>query len=316
MLLGKEVFNFFTIFNTSGIISILFFSILMFFVIFKVLNLRLIYQINNYSDFLELLKNKFSFFNSNLFLSIINIFLAISFYIMIVALSTLFFYQFGLYKTIVTLFIIIICYYVFNQNNLNFIYVINSILMPILITFLIFFSLNNINFNRIELYNNISIYSIFKGFLYFSYNSLLIIPILFSIKINNKKTNYILALLFSVTILTLTLLINFLLLTFFNYIKNIDLPILAICHLKGNIFSFLYFFIILSAILTTLFSSGFSFIQNIKINNSNKPIILILFLILSFIFNFISFSNLIDIFYPFFGFLGFIQIFLILFNKY
>lgn len=314
MLRGKEIFNFFTIYNTSGILSILFFSVLMFFVTWKVLNLRLFYQIDNYSDFLELLKNKYSFFYSNLFLSIINIFLAISFYIMLVALSTLFHYQFGIGKTIVTCLVIIVCYHIFNRNDLNFIYIINSILMPILIFFITFLSLSNIDLNSIAFHHQIESSSILKGLLYFSYNSLLIIPILFSIKVNNKKQNCVLSLLFAFIILALTLLINFLLLTFLNEIKDIDLPILAICHLKHNIFSFFYFFIILSAILTTLFSSGFSFMQNIK--TSNKKIVLIAFLIFSFFFNYFSFSNLIDIFYPLFGFLGFIQIFLILFNKY
>ncbi len=316
MLLGKEIFNFFTIYNTSGILSILFFTILMFFVIFKILNLRLSYKINHYTEFLELLKNRHSFFNSNLFLSIINIFLAITFYIMLVALSTLFHYQLGIQRIIITCIVVGICYLVFNQSNLKFIYIINSILMPILILFIIFLSFDNIHFNYIELQNNSNIlpFSVFRGLLYFSYNSLLIIPILFNIKINNKKSNFFLTISFSLIIFILTLLINFLLLTFFNFVKNIDLPILAICNLKNNIFSFLYFFIILSAILTTLFSSGFSFMMNIK--KENKKIVLILFLGLSFVFSYFSFSNLIDIFYPLFGLLGFIQIFLILFNKY
>ena len=95
---GKEVFNFFTIYNLNGIISILFFSVLMFFVFYKILNIKLKYNLENYSDFLDLLKNKNSIFNNKLFLFIINIFLAATFYIMLVALSTLFNYQFGISK--------------------------------------------------------------------------------------------------------------------------------------------------------------------------------------------------------------------------
>lgn len=314
LLLGKEVFNFFTKYNTSGILSILFFSILMFLTIWKILNIRLSHKINDYSDFLKLLESKFSFFNYKFFLFIINIFLLISFYIMIVALSTLFHYQFGFEKIIVICFVIVICYYIFSKNNLSFIYILNSVLMPILILFVTFLSLSSINFKNIQLCSSISMSSIFNGLLYFSYNSLLIIPILFKINTKNKKQNCILSFLFSFIILLLTMFINLLLLTFLNDIKDIDLPILAICNFKGTVFSFLYFFIILSAILTTLLSSGFSFIQNIK--EKNRKLILIIFLFLSFVFNYFSFSNLIDIFYPLFGLLGFIQIFLILFNKY
>lgn len=300
LLLGKEVFNFFTIYNVNGLISILFFCILMFFVVLKVLNLKFKYSINSYRDFLQLLDNSNIFFNNKLFLIIINIFLASTFYIMIVGLSTLFNYQFNIPKILVTFFIIILCYHIFKKDNLKFIYIINSILIPILIIFIMFLSISNISFTNINFYENTNnfIYAIFYGLLYFSYNSLLIIPILFSINTKNIKENFFISLLFSFFIFLLTLFINLLLLTFFNYINNIDLPILAICNSKGSIHTFLYFFIILSAILTTLFSSGFSFIENIK--EKNKNTVLILFLFASFIFNFFSFSNLINIFYPIF----------------
>ena len=300
LLLGKEVFNFFTIYNVNGLISILFFCILIFFVILKVLNLKFKYSINSYRDFLKLLDNSNNFFNNKLFLIIINIFLASTFYLMIVGLSTLFNYQFNISKILATFFIIILCYHILKKDNLKFIYIINSILIPILIIFIMFLSISNINFTNINFYENTNnfIYAIFYGLLYFSYNSLLIIPILFSINTKNIKENFFISLLFSFFIFLLTLFINLLLLTFFNYINNIDLPILAICNSKGSIHTFLYFFIILSAILTTLFSSGFSFIENIK--EKNKNTVLILFLFASFIFNFFSFSNLINIFYSIF----------------
>lgn len=316
MLHGKEVFNFFTIYNTNGLISIFIFCILMFFVIFRILNIKLNYSISNYIDFLNFLNDKFHFLNNKQFLFIINIFLAVTFYVMIVGLSTLFNYQFSIPKIIVTFFIIIICYKIFRKNDINFIYVINSILIPLLIFFIIFLSMSNINFSKINFYknNNNLIFSIFYGLLYFSYNSLLIIPMLFKINVSDKKKNIYLSFLFSLIIFILTLLINLLLLTFFEHIKNTDLPILTICNYKDGIYTFLYFFIILSAILSTLFSSGFAFVTNIK--KEDKKNILIVFLLLSFLFVFFSFSNLINILYPIFGLIGFVQIFLILFNKY
>lgn len=287
----------------------------MFFIIYKILNIRLIYKIDHYSDFLELLKNKYSFFNNDLFLLAINIFLGISFYVMIVGLSTLFHYQFGIQKLVITFIIILICYHIFKNNDLRFIYIFNSILMPILILFIVFLSVDGIYLNKINFYYHSNLfYSIFQGLLYFSYNSLLIIPILFKIKIINQKKNLIFSIFFSCLIFILMNLTNLLLLSYFSEIQNIDLPILAICNSKNNLYSFFYFFIILSAILTTLFSSGFSFMQNIKEKNKKKT--LIIFLGVSFVFNYFSFSTLINIFYPFFGLIGLIQIFLILHHKY
>lgn len=287
----------------------------MFFIIYKILNIRFIYKIDCYSDFLELLKRKYSFFNNDLFLLAINIFLGISFYVMIVGLSTLFHYQFGIQKLVITFIIILICYHIFKNNDLRFIYIFNSILMPILILFIVFLSAHGICLDKINFYYHSNLfYSIFQGLLYFSYNSLLIIPILFKIKIINQKKNLILSIFFSCLIFILMNLTNLLLLSYFSEIQNIDLPILAICNSKNNLYSFFYFFIILSAILTTLFSSGFSFMQNIKEKNKKKT--LIIFLGVSFVFNYFSFSTLINIFYPFFGLIGLIQIFLILHHKY
>ena len=315
---GKEVFNFFTIYSLNGIISIFTFSIFLFLLIYKCLNIKTNLQLANYNKFIFYLEKKYRFFNHRFFLFVINIFLALSFYIMITALSSLFDYQFNTQKFITITLTIIICYNIFYKKNINFIYIINSILMPILILFIITLclfntNLNNINFNEINSNYNF-IYSFFIGLLYFSYNSLLLIPIIFDLKINNKKNNnFKIAFIFSITIFTITFLINLLLLSFYNLVYNLELPILYISNSSLKIFSFLYFFIILSAIFTTMISSGYSFISNL--NKNNFKIKLIIFLLFSFIFCLFSFSDLINFFYPLFGLIGFIQIFLILIDK-
>ena len=314
LLHGKEVFNFFTVYQIEGIISIFIFGCLTFFTIYKILNIRYQKNIACYSDFLIYITNRYSFLSHTLFLFFINLFLMICFYIMISALSTLFFYQFGVEKTLVTLAIIFICYFIFRQENLNFIYFINFILMPILILFILCLGYNTIHLETLNFtFSTQLLKAILYGVLYFSYNSLLMVPVLFHIKIKNKKNNFILSFLFSFIIFILTLLINLLLLSHFNLIENTELPVFTICILQQNMFPFFYFFIILSAILTTLFSSGFSFMQNIK---KHRKCMLIIFLLCSILFSFISFSHLITIFYPLFGLLGLLQIFLIFIDKY
>ena len=323
---GKEVFNFFTIYSFYGILSILIFSFLLFLLIYKCLKIKENYKINSYNELIFYLEKKYKFFNHTFFLFIINIFLASSFYIMIAALSSLFNYQFNIAKFITIIWTIIICYFIFYRKNIKFIYIINSILMPILILFIISLcsfniNLNNINFGEINL-NYSFIYSIFMGLLYFSYNSLLLIPIIFDLKfdenkIEKKKTikniNFKIALIYSLVIFLITFLINLLLLSYYNLIYNLELPILYISNSSINLFSYFYFFIILSAIFTTMISSGYSFISNFKENNFKFK--LIIFLLFSFIFCLFSFSSLINFFYPVFGLLGFIQIFLILIDK-
>ena len=321
---GKEVFNFFTIFSYNGLISILIFSLLLFLLIYKCLNIKTKFKIQNYNEFIFYLEKKYKLFNHNFFLLIINVFLASSFYIMTNALSALFNYQFNISKIIIIFCTIFISYIIFYKNNINFIYIINSILMPVLILFIISLCSFNINFNNINtnlnlINNNSNLFiSIFMGLLYFSYNSLLLIPIIFDLKMYGKNNNLKISFIFSLIIFLITFLINLLLLSFYNFIYNLELPILYISNSSIKIFSYFYFFIILSAIFTTMISSGYSFICNFnnKQNSNNKfKIKLIVFLLFSFIFCFFSFSNLINFFYPIFGLIGFIQIFLILINK-
>jgi len=215
---GKEVFNFFTRYSYDGIISIFIFSFLLFLLIFKCLNIKTNLKLNSYNEFIFFLEKKYKFFNHKFFLFIINVFLASSFYIMIAALSSLFNYQFNIAKFLTIIFTIFICFFIFYKKNVKFIYIINSILMPILILFI--FSLcsfninfNNINFNEINPNSNI-IYAIFMGLLYFSYNSLLLIPIIFDLKIHKKNNNFKISLIFSIIIFSITFLINLLLLCF------------------------------------------------------------------------------------------------------
>ena len=318
---GKEMFNFFTIFNLYSFVSIFVFSLLLFFLIFKCINIKKNNNLNSYSDFLLYLEKKYKYFNSKFFLFIINIFLASSFYIMIIALAALFNYQFNIEKYIVVFISIFICFNIFYNKNIDFIYIINMILMPILILFMLLLCYFNINIDNIFSVslttNNYSIlYAITTGLIYFSYNSLLLIPIVFDLKINYNKSNisFKISFIYSLIILILIFFINLLLLCFYSSIYNIELPILYICNNSLKIFLYFYFFIVLSAIFTTMISSGYTFVNNFK--EKNYTLKLLIFLLFSFIFCFFSFSDLINFFYPIFGIIGFIQIFLILFNRY
>ena len=314
---GKEIFNFFTIYNLNSFFSIFIFSTLLFLLIYTCLNIKVNLKIKNYNNFIFYLEKKYKFFNHKLFSFIINIFLASSFYIMIAAVSSLFNYQFNIAKFFTITWCIFVCFFILYKKNINFIYIINSILMPFLILFILSLSFFNIDFNNIVFYEpnaSSNIFTaIFMGLLYFSYNSLLLIPIIFNLKITNKNNNFKISFVFSLIIFLITVLINILLLNYYNLIYNLDLPILYICNSSNKIFSFFYFFIILSAIFTTMISSGYSFVSSF--NKNNFKIKLIIFLMLSFFFCLFSFSDLINFFYPAFGLLGFVQIFLILFNK-
>ena len=54
---GKEVFNFFTYYSYYGIISIFIFSLLLFLLIFKCLNIKTNLKLNSYNEFIFYLEN-------------------------------------------------------------------------------------------------------------------------------------------------------------------------------------------------------------------------------------------------------------------
>ena len=308
---GKEIFNFFSIFNIYSFLGILVFSILTFLIVYKTLQFKTMYNIHTYADLLNFFEKKFKYFNSKVFLKLVNFFLLISFYIMICAICTLFYDKFYFNKFITVFITITICYNVFSKNNLNFIYKLNLILMPILILFFIILGIKTtVNTNIIFDYSSFSFLFLIKSLLYFSYNNLLIVPILFQLHINSKKILRF-SLLFSFIIFILMNLLNLILLVNFNEIYNKELPVLHISASNGFIYSFLYFVIFLSAVITTMMSSGFAFCNNITTNKKNK---ILFFLLASLIFSIVSFSNLINLFYTILGVVGFIQISLILLN--
>ena len=314
---GKEIFNFFTIYQYNSFLSIIFFAILLFLVIYQCLNIKTSLKIENYREFIFYIEKKYKFFHHRFFLLIINIFLACSFYIMVIALSSLFQYQLHIAKWITILFTICICYIIFYKRNIHFIYVINSILMPILILFMISLCLLNINLNAVKdsifETSTFPLTAVFMGLLYFSYNSLLLIPILFDLKIEKNKNNFKISFFYSLIIFLITFLVNLLLLSFYPFIDTIELPILYIANSSFFFFSFLYFFVVLSAIFTTMISSGYSFMSSVNQHYFNAK--LILFLAFSFVLCNFSFSSLINFFYPLFGIIGLIQIFLIFFHR-
>ena len=72
---------------------------------------------------------------------------------------------------------------------------------------------------------------------------------------------------------------------------------------------------ILGSIFTTAVSLGTSFLQNTAKNKRSYPQIALIMCITSVLVSQIGFSNLIENLYPIFGYLGLIQIFMIIKSK-
>lgn len=305
---GQEVASFFNVFLNKGLIGIIISSLLFGIVIFKILRLK---NIEKYEDLVK---------NNKLVLFVMKAFMFVCFCIMISGVGTYAEQEFNLSFWVGAISIAIICFiaFMFKFNGLE---KINNILVPIILLGIVLIGINKYdasinlevtsNMPSLKLMNNWFVSAI----LYSGYNLIILIPILVELKkykFNNKEIGII-------SIITPTLICMMLLLVyrainlFFPEIMNIELPTLALAKMCGKFVRYYYSIVILLAIFTTAFSTGYAFLKmNSEKNYFRNSILICVFGV---ILSKIGFSDLINICFPIFGCLGIIQIIAIFFRK-
>lgn len=319
MHLGQEIYSFFFKYGIYGIFGLFFSSIILSIIIFKTINISKKYNINFYDDFLNKITNNKIIIN--LIKIIVNIFLLISFYIMVAGFSEyvnqIINIEFLInIKLISIIFFLFFCYFIFNKK-IEKIIKINSILIPFIIIIFILFGLkniSNINYNNLLIYNN-NYNWIFSALFYVGYNSIALISFTtISHKlIKNKKNIYFISIIMGIIFFSLGSIIYFLLLN----TENQGIPMLDVAIKFGGIYKYLYGVILLIAIFTTAISCGYSFLKNIcKENNIKKyKIINLVTCILGIPISLLGFKNLINTIYPIFGVIALIQIYFLFKSK-
>ena len=319
--LGQEIYLFFYKYGVNGIFGIIFCSFLISFIIYKSLNIIYKYNIESYKAFLDktIGESKNKFLNFNFIISnIINVFLIITFFIMIAGFGAYFEQELGLNKFIGAFILALICYMLF-LRDIKIIAKINSFIVPILILFIIIIGFKNVNkvgMNNIGK-NIIVDYSfswIIKAVLYASYNLILLIPVLINLKklIKNKKHITIVSVLtgfifFNISLLNYLLLVN----VDISFLK-LEMPIVYVIKKFYVSYKYIYGIILLISIFTTAVSIGKSFLSNININKESYPQIAAIMCISSVIISNFGFSNLVKMLFPIFGYLGIVQLLLII----
>lgn len=314
---GKEIYIFFAKFGLYGIFGLILSNLLIGIIIYKTFLLIKENDINNYSDFLSFLFGENKFKNSFIFL--INIFLLLSFFIMIAGFNSFFYQEFNIPKIITCIILCFLCFNIF-KKNVSGILNINFILIPFLILFIFLFAF--IDFQKINIINyylNLENYNfmecIIKSILYSSYNCILLIPILISLNnyLKNKKQFIFLGSVSSIFLFIL----SFIIFTFIILINNaniLEIPIIASIKNFSRSQQNIYGLVIAIAIFTSCISSGFGFINNLKIKKHINLFIFLICLFPIFLLN-ISFSFLVNLIFNIFGFIGLFQIIFILLKK-
>lgn len=316
---GKEIYLFFFKYQVYGILGIIVSAIFIGYIIYKVLNISKRNDICNYNEFLNyLIKNKLI---KIILINIIDVFLIISFCIMVSGFSAFIYQEFNI-NIIIGFILMLICSYCAFKRKATGIIKINNILIPIIIFIIFFIVIKKVNLYELNFINglngegfNINNWKIenFKflifSILYANYNLLTIIPIVVTmsnVTKNKKKIKYI-SIICSIIIFILSMSI-FAILSQSNFnITNLEMPVVFIVGRYGIFYKYIYCLVVGIAIFTTAISVGYGYLQNYENNKEkyNKKIILLI--LCSIIAIPIGFSKLIELLYPIFGGIGLVQ---------
>lgn len=310
---GQEIFSFFYSYGYKGFLGIIATCVLISILIYKILKIILGNKIDSYDQFLELfIKNKKVTKTINV---IINILLLVTFYIMIAGFGAYFEQEIGVSKFIGSLVLAILCFMVF-LTNVKGVIKVSKFLVPFLILFILIIGTINISSINIE---NIEIQTIKKEWLlssitYCSYNIILLIPVLISLRkqINQEKNIKYIAIISGCIIILLSINLYMLLIKADVEISTLEMPIVYVIRKFYPQLKNIYAFIILASIFTTAISIGTGFLQNISKNKKSYTQIVLFMCITSLLISNFGFSKLVNFVYPLFGYIGIIQIMLIL----
>ena len=314
---GEEIYLFFFSYGKKGILGIIVSSILLGIIIYKTIVIIKEKQITTYKEFLEniipekIRKEKIL----EIINTIINIFILITFYIMIAGFGGYLAETIEIPQIIGSSILAIICIIIMSKETKGIVKVSEAI-VPILILFIIIIGIYTLSStNIINKINEMEIVKgsnwLVSGVIYASYNSILLIPVLISVNnIINKKEISKTAIIITLTTFILATSIFISMLKIDVNIRNLEMPVSYVINTQLPKLKIAYGIVILTSILTTAISLIAGLIQNVKKQN-NKKIILYLICISSIPISQIGFSALIQLLYPIFGYIGILQIILI-----
>lgn len=318
---GKEIYLFFNCYGVKGILGIILASILTGIIIYKVLKQISSEKVINYEEYIKCLGINKTI--GKIMLIIINIFLLISFYIMIAGCCAFFKQEYGVSELITGVIVAFLCYIVL-IGNINGVTKINLILIPFLIGMIFLIGIKNNLFNLQQIYQTseqikdqiiVKNSWLISSIEYASYNSILLIPMLIGMKQYIQKNEKTVGIVVAFTFGILAIILFTVLLTGGIQINNIELPLVYIVNQFGRSYHVIYGIVIIAAIFTTAVATGYSFLENTSRTEKSYKKIAAMLCISSILVAKIGFSYLVNLLYPIFGILGCFQIFYILKKK-
>ena len=302
---GKEIATFFNVFMENGIIGVVMSSFLFGLVIYFVINMP---------------KKNIEYTNNKAFNLIVKAFTFLCFCIMISAIGTYGNEQYNINFWVGTSFASAICFVLFllrfkGLEKLNS-FLVPIILIGVLLASLISHASSDYIFYEEEPSNDFLFSNWFlAAVLYTGYNSILLIPILKELRIYElKKKEIFLLSVFSSLILCLAgIMIYYSVSLYYPEILSAEMPMLIVAKNTNFYFYVFYNFVVLFAIFTTAFSSGYAFLMLNFEKNYFRNCALIC--AMSVLVSRIGFSKLVNSCFPIFGYIGITQMAYIFIKK-
>ena len=278
------------------------------FIIYKTFKICKEYNVKNYLSLTEVLvgDNRIVNYTIN---NIINIFLLISYIVMVAGVGAFFKQELGINCILGALVITILALIIF-KRNLDGLEKINLFLIPFIIVAIFFLYLNgnHISLSQISKINNNG--WLLKSILYASYNSIILIPIIvtFSKKISSNIKILLISVITFLIMLTMSFSIFMVVQVNYDIAVNTEMPIVKLASEHGIVYRYIYSFVVLGAIFTTAISSGYSFLNNCSNSKKQYKVLSYVISIFAIVLSSIGFGKLLELLYPILGFLGLIQI--------
>lgn len=312
---GQEIYSFFYSYGSIGIIGIIITCCLISLMVHK--SLKIIYsnKINSYDEFLNIfIKNEKI---TKAISVVINILLLVTFYIMVAGFGAYFEQEIGLKRIIGSSILVIMITIVF-FTSVKGVMKVSEYIVPLLIIFIIIIGGTNL----LTINSNAEVLCIKKGWLlscviYCSYNIILLIPVLISIRkqITKKENIKYISILCGIFMIIMSLMLYVLLMRANVELASLEMPIVYVIRNFFKSFKTIYAFIILMSIFTTAISIGIGLLQNISNDRRRYTQSVIFMCITSLIVSNFGFSKLVNLMYPFFGYIGIIQLIYIINKK-
>ena len=316
---GQEIIQFFGVYGYQGIfggiIASFLFSLIGAIVLLRVYERR----IKEYNQFIT------PIFGKNLgkiIETIVTTFLFIGYCVMLAGSGAIFNEQLQLSFNL-GIYIMALCTFLTFIFSIKGISVVNTILVPFLLIGIATISIGVI-FKEGFVFSNFYGANITKTgnwitstILYVSYNSVSAMVIMTTLLpiMSSKKGAVFGGVMGGIGLGIMLLFILIPTLILYTDIKDFEIPMLSVASLLGNKVSLIYTFILWASMFTTAIASGYGVIKKISnLFNVNQRMIAILFCIVTMPLAKVGFANLVSIFYPLYGYMGFFIISFIIIN--